>query len=56
LIRLRSQVLKRRVRVSTMGGVELSAIHYHVVLAMVVALMCGLCALVVVETIADEVG
>ena len=37
-------------------GVELSAIHYHVGLAMVVALMCGLCALVIVETIADEVG
>jgi len=41
---------------ATTIGVELSAIQHHVGLAVVVATMCGLCALVVVDTINDSIG
>ena len=37
-------------------GVERSAIAHHVGLAVVVAIMFGLCAYIVVETIGDGVG
>ena len=37
-------------------GVEFSAIVHHVGLAVVVAIMFGLCACIVVETINDEIG
>jgi hypothetical protein len=37
-------------------GVEWSAVTHHVGLAVVVAIMFGLCAYIVVETISDAVG
>ena len=37
-------------------GVEYSAIAHHVGLAVVVAIMFGLCGYIAVETISDEVG
>jgi len=41
---------------ATIIGVELSAIQHHVGFALAVATMCGLCALVVVDTINDSTG